>query len=258
VTRRLAAVAALALGLPSPAAAGEAAPRPAQEALLAIGYGRYAIGQGVKGDAASQTYDIDEAMGYLGFTARAARGLWWQAEGGLGIGEATPLVAETGTVADDAYQGTLWTGVFAARAGWTARRWGAAAGPAVVGHPDFGGLQLRPSLEAWAGPSERLYVQGRVWAGPQTGARDMAATIGLGHRSSRVRASVDGGQAVLMGTLDLHLGVGLWLGAQYAARTAGADQEVPDQRTLLRLTVAYDELGRAGPPAGGDGAPPPP
>ena len=224
--------------------AGAAAAGPRREGTLSIGYGRYNIASGVRGDDDSQSYDIDEVMGYYGYEHRPARGWWWAADGTLGIGEATPLSGASGTVSADAYRGTLWTGALAARVGWIAPRFGLSLGPSLTGHPAWGGLVVLPSFEAWAGPSEKLYFTVKALSGPQSGSRSMSAVAGVGHRSRWARAAVLAGLQTAGASLDLHLGQGMWLGVQYQSMTALAEQADPDRRTLIRLTVAYDELGR--------------
>ncbi len=252
--------AATALWLAAGAASGAAwgaEPTPAhQEGTVSVGYGRYNLDVGVRGDDLGQAYDIDEAMGFYAFEHRPERGWWWTAEGTLGIGEATPLSGSSGTVAADAYRGTLWTGALVARAGWTSTRWGAAVGPSLIGHPAWGGLVVLPSADLWAGPSERLYLNLRVLAGPQSGSQAMSAILGLGHRSRWARAMFTAGLTTAGANLDLHLGRGLWVGVQHQSMTALANQADPDRRTLLRLTVAYDELRRPDPAPPG-AAPPP-
>lgn len=243
-----AAIGALALAGPRPARADGEDRAPREEGTLSVGYGRYHLAVGVRGDEPSQAYDIDESMGFYAFEHRPARGWWWAAEGSLGIGEATPLSGSSGTVAADAYRGSLWTGALVARAGWTSHRWGAAVGPALIGHPAWGGLVVLPSADLWAGPSERLYLSLRVLAGPQSGARAMSGSLGLGSRSRWARAELNAGLTTLGGALDLHLGRGLWAGLQHQSTTALADQADPDRRTLLRITVAYDELRRTAAP----------
>jgi hypothetical protein len=201
-------------------------------------------------EAEPRGYQITEPLGHLRYDRVETEGFQFSFEGSLGIGEATPQATSTGELSPD-LTSTLWSGAFAARAGWTWPRVGLSGGPAAAFDPRRqSGLRFLPSIEVWGGRPDRVYFWGSFLGGPQGGARELWPMAGIGHRSRWIWASFGTNGMSWQSDVDLHVGPGFRLGLQAAGGDADPLTERSDLRGLLRLTIVYRELRTIPPPPG--------
>lgn len=217
------------------------------EVTVGVGFGSYEHQTGGCGGT-RRKYAVSEPLAHLRVRNNRPSGVSWAGEVSIAPGRLASSRDE------DAYFGssdglleedpTFWTGAVALRGGRHWQSFGFELGPAVVLHKDLGGLSPLPSGIAWVGRPAVAYAFADLVAGPFGGAYEFAALVGIGHRSRILGASFGTNGVAHVGDLDLRVGHGVRLGFNGAYGRRYDQQESPDLRGILHVTLDYGALSK--------------
>lgn len=226
-----------------------AAPPPGEgtEATVSVGFGTYEHQTGGCGGA-RRRYAVSEPLAHLRVRTQRPSGVTWAGEVSVAAGrlgdsrddpteiDPTDDLLEPGT--------TFWSGALALRGGRHWRSFGLELGPALVLHEDLGGVKPVPSGTVWVGRPQLAYAFADLVHGPFGGAYEFAALVGVGHKSRIFGASYATNGVAHVGDLDLRVGQGVRLGFNGAYGRRFSQQDAPDLRGTLYVTLDYRSLGR--------------
>lgn len=213
------------------------------EVTVGMGYGRYTQRSG--GCAGfDRSYRVLEPSVDVGVRHRLENGVTLSMSGSLAPGVAS--IPGSPDISPDLENAYLWSGAATVQAGRHGKWLGFQLGPALVLRPGVNRLTPIPAGELWVGRPDRIYTWGALLPQPHTGALELAALGGLGHRSNRAHIEVGTSGLGWLSRAGVRIGDGVWLHGEVAGGRMVPDQAEPDLRGRVSLSVLPQSLRRAG------------
>ena len=207
------------------------------EVTVGAAYGRYELRQGGCAGATRRSTVVEPAV-HAGLRHRFDSGLTLGADGSVAPG------VDSSSTPDDPNLGNplLWSGSAAVRAGLQGERLGFNLGPARVWRPEADRGFWVPSGDLWVGRPDWAYAWASVVDAPHTGALELAALGGIGHRSRFLHIEAGTSGAGWLGRVGFATGPGAWINLELAGGRVYDNQELADLRGRLSFSLLPRQL----------------